>query len=162
MGKQVQNAWISPTGKRVLFEARGEIFSVPAEHGVIRNLTQTSGAAERSPAWSPDGRKVAYWSDRSGEYELVVRNVDGSDRERILTSLGSGFRYQPYWSPDSQKIVFIDEDILLLLLDVETAEVGEIDRGDWAFASDTGFPFTRHKSRKHGWILSIRSTSAER
>ena len=131
VGKQVQNAWISPTGKRVLFEARGEVFSVPAEHGVIRNLTQTPGVAERSPAWSPDGRKVAYWSDRSGEYELMVRNVDGSDEEKTLTSLGSGFRYQPYWSPDSKKIAFIDEAVILRLLDVETTEVKEIDRGEW-------------------------------
>ena len=140
VGKQVQNAWISPTGKRVLFEARGEIFSVPAEHGVIRNLTQTPGVAERSPAWSPDGRKVAYWSDRSGEYELVVRNLDSSDEEKILTSLGSGFRYQPYWSPDSEKIAFIDEDVILRLLDVETAEVREIDRGEWySHGSLSGF-----------------------
>lgn len=131
VGKQVQNAWISPTGKRVLFEARGEIFSVPAEHGVIRNLTQTPGMAERFPAWSPDGEHVAYWSDRSGEYELVVRNVGGSGKERILTSLGSGFRYQPYWSPDSRKIAFIDQDVILRLLDVETAAVKEIDRGEW-------------------------------
>ena len=131
MEKQVESAWISPTSKRVLFEARGEIFSVPAQHGVIRHLTQTPGMAERFPAWSPDGKRVAYWSDRSGEYELVVRNEGGSGEERILTSLGSGFRYQPFWSPDSKEIAFIDQAVILRLLDIETAEVREIDRGEW-------------------------------
>ena len=96
--------------------------------------------AERFPAWSPDGKKVAYWSDRSGEYELVVRNADGSGEERILTSLGRGFRYQPYWSPDSKKIVFIDQDVILRLLDVKTAEVRKIDRGEWvSHGSLSGF-----------------------
>ena len=132
VGSQVVNTSISPTGKRVLFEARGEIFSVPSEHGVVRNLTATPGVAERFPAWSPDGRNVVYWSDRSGEYELVVRSAGGSSAERTLTSLGSGFRYQPFWSPDSRKIAFIDEDSVLRLLDVETADVKEIDRAEWA------------------------------
>src|SRR6185295_15487534 len=66
----IQSSTISPTGKRALFEARGEIFSAPAEHGVVRNLTHSSGMAERFPAWSPDGKWIAYFSDRTGEYEL--------------------------------------------------------------------------------------------
>ncbi len=131
VGTQIQGAWISPTGKRAAFEARGEIFSVPAEHGVILNLTRSSGVAERSPAWSPDGQRIACWGDRSGEYELVVHKADGSGGERVLTSLGPGFRYQPYWSPDSQKIAFIDQKVVLHLLDVESGRVETIDRGEW-------------------------------
>ena len=74
----IQDATISPTGKRALFEARGDIFSAPAEHGVVRNLTRTSGVAERYPAWSPDGKWIAYFSDRTGEYELTVRSAETS------------------------------------------------------------------------------------
>src|SRR5256885_5055826 len=79
---------ISPSGKRAVFEARGEIFTVPAEHGVVRNLTRSSGVAERFPAWSPDGKFIAYFSDRSGEYQLCLRPADGSGEEEVLTKPG--------------------------------------------------------------------------
>ena len=90
----IQWSTISPTGKRALFYARGDVFSAPAEHGVVRNLTRSSGVAERYPAWSPDGKTIAYWSDRSGEYELTVRDAErnpegeGENTERTLTKLG--------------------------------------------------------------------------
>src|SRR3974390_720694 len=103
----IQDSSVSPTGKRALFQARGDIFPAPAEHGVVRNLTRTSGVAERYPAWSPDGKWIAYFSDRTGEYELTVRPADGSGAEKVLTKLGAGFRYRPFWSPDSKKIAFI-------------------------------------------------------
>jgi tricorn protease len=104
----IQSWQVSPDGNRALFEARGDVFTVPAEHGYILNLTQTPGIAERYPAWSPDGRCVAYWSDRSGEYELYVRPGDGSGGEEKLTGLGAGFRYNLFWSPDSKMLAFID------------------------------------------------------
>ena len=104
----IQFASVSPTGRRAAFQARGDVFTVPAEHGVVRNLTRTPGVAERSPMWSPDGRHVAYWSDRTGEYELTIQASDGSGEERTLTSLGAGFRYTPYWSPDSKRVAFMD------------------------------------------------------
>ncbi|MEA3209806.1 MAG: tricorn protease [Chthoniobacter sp.] len=132
----IQNGAISPTGKRALFEARGELFSVPAEHGVIRNLTETSGAAERSPAWSPDGKWVAYFSDRTGEYELTLRPADGKGEERTLTQLGPGFRYQPWWSPDSKKIVFIDQAMRIWLHDLDAKRTREIDRQFWHYEKD--------------------------
>ncbi len=98
---------ISPSRARALFEARGEIFTVPAENGIVRNLTRSSGAAERYPAWSPDGKSIAYWSDRSDEYELMLRPAAGGE-ETQLTQLGPGYRYRAWFSPASDKIAFID------------------------------------------------------
>ena len=129
--KRITGGDISPSGKRAVLAARGEIFSLPAEHGVVRNLTRTSGIAERSPAWSPDGKTLAYFSDRSGEYELTVRPADGSGGETTLTSMGPGFRYEPMWSPDSKKLVFIDSEQVIRLLDVGTKTLTEIDSGLW-------------------------------
>jgi tricorn protease len=124
---------VSPAGKRVLFEARGELFSVPVEHGVTWNLTNSSGVAERTPSWSPDGKWIAYFSDRSGEYELCLRSGDGSGEERVLSSFGPGFRYLPQWSPDSKKIVFVDQAMQILVFDVETKREKKIDKGSSMF-----------------------------
>ena len=120
----IQSATISPSGKRALFAARGEIFSAPAEHGVVRNLTRTSGVDERFPAWSPDGKWIACFSDRTGEYELTVRSAEPSTgtnqvSEQTLTKLGPGFRYRPQWSPDSKRIAFIDKAMRINLFDFE-------------------------------------------
>ena len=107
--KLVQHVSISPDGNRVLVEARGDIFSVPAENGYVKDLTRTSGVAERYPAWSPDGKKMAYWSDASGEYELYVAELGKENDAKKLTSYGAGFRYNLFWSPDSKKLAFIDK-----------------------------------------------------
>ena len=131
VGEQIVGGDISPSGKRAVLEARGEVFTLPAEHGVVRNLTRTSGFAERHPAWSPDGKHIAYFSDRSGEYELTIRAADGSGDEATQTHLGPGYRYSPMWSPDSGKIVFIDNMQVIQLFDVATKKVTEIDRGLW-------------------------------
>jgi len=127
------NGSAGPTGKRALFEARGDIFSVPAEHGIIRNLTATSGTAERFPAWSPDGKWIAYFSDASGEYELTLRPADGTGDVRKVTKLGPGFRYEPQWSPDSKKIVFIDSAMKIHLVEVEGGKVDVIDQQLWHY-----------------------------
>ncbi|MCE9611002.1 MAG: PDZ domain-containing protein [Chthoniobacter sp.] len=124
----VRNGAISPTGKRALFEARGEIFSVPAEQGIVRNLTASSGVAERYPAWSPDGKWIAYFSDRTGEYELTLLPADGKGAEQVQTQLGAGWRYQPQWSPDAKKIVFIDSAMRVHLHDVATKITEVIDQ----------------------------------
>jgi tricorn protease len=129
----VRSPQVSPNGKRAILEARGELFSVPAEHGVVRNLSRSSGVAERYPTWSPDGKQVAYFSDRPGEYELTVRAADGSGAETVLTKLGPGFRYTPAWSPDSRKIAFIDQAMRVHLHDLDSKETREIDRQLWHY-----------------------------
>jgi len=129
----VANAQISPTGQRALIAARGDVFSLPAQHGPVLNLTQSSGVAERFPAWSPDGKQVAYWSDRSGEYELYVRPADGSGEETKLTSYGPGFRYQPYWSPDSRKVAFIDQSMRIWIYNLASGETTRVDKASWRY-----------------------------
>ncbi len=127
----IQNASLSPSGQRTVFEARGELFTVPAEHGPILNLTRSSGVAERYAAWSPDGQDVAFWSDRSGEYELTLRSSQGLGTEERLTSLGAGYRFRPYWSPDSRKLAFIDERSVLRVYDRDTRRTVVVDEGLW-------------------------------
>ena len=128
---RIEGGDISPSGKRAVLEARGEIFTLPAEHGVVRNLTQSSGVAERHPSWSPDGKLIAYFSDRSGEYELTVRPSDGTGGETTLTSLGAGYRYEAQWSPDSKKVVFIDNLKVIRLYDFDTGSLTEVDEALW-------------------------------
>jgi len=127
--RNIQSIALSPDGNRVLIQARGNIFSVPAENGFVKDLTHTSGAAERYPAWSPDGRSIAYWSDKSGEYELYIMQPDVEGSERKLTSYGAGFRYNPYWSPDSKKIAFIDKAMKIQVVDVGSGQTTQVDKG---------------------------------
>lgn len=131
VGGRTSWARISPTGKRAVFAARGDVFTVPAKHGPIRNLTRSSGIGERYPEWSPDGKWIAYQSDRSGEYEIEMRPADGSGSPRTLTRLGAGFRFAPQWSPDSKKIAFVDETFLVRVLDVETKKLTEAGKLRW-------------------------------
>jgi tricorn protease len=124
----IREAAPSPTGKRAVFGARGDVFTVPAEHGPVMNLTRSSGSAERYPRWSPDGKTLAYWSDRSGEYELVLRPADGTGTEKVVTTLGPGYRYPVQWSPDSARLAFIDQTETVRLLDVASGKLTEIDQ----------------------------------
>ncbi len=133
VSKAASSPDISPSGKRVVFSARGDLFTVPAEHGVVRNLTRSSGVAERYPVWSPDGKTIAYFTDRSGEYELALRPADGSGKEQTLTQLGPGFRYRPAWSPDSKKLVFIDQKMAVQLHDLDKKQTRQIARQLWMY-----------------------------
>ena len=133
VSKLIRNVDISPNGKRAVFQARGDIFTVPAEHGVIHDLTQSSGAAERSPAWSPDGKHIAYWSDASGEYQLTIRNEDGSAEPQPLTHFKSGFRYHLYWSPDSKKLAFIDNKMEIQIYNMDNGQLTTVDQGMWMY-----------------------------
>jgi tricorn protease len=113
----VRVAGVSPTGKRAVFEARGEVFTVPAEKGDVRNLTRTPGAAERAPAWSPDGTRLSWFSDESGEYQLVIADQMGEDR-KVIPLDDPTFFYTPVWSPDSKHLAFGDADRTLWVVDV--------------------------------------------
>ncbi|HYL64510.1 MAG TPA: PDZ domain-containing protein [Candidatus Methylomirabilis sp.] len=117
---KIQNAAISPTGMRAVFEARGEILTVPAEKGDVRNLTRTTTVAERDPAWSPDGKSVAFFSDESGEYALHVVDQSGLGTVKKI-NLGNppSFFYHPLWSPDSKKIAYTDKRLNMWYVDVE-------------------------------------------
>jgi len=122
----VRSASPSPSGARVAFEYRGEIVTVPAEKGDPRNITQTPGANERSPIWSPDGKSIAYFSDASGEYQLHVRPQDGKGPARAYALTGSGFYDSPMWSPDGQKIVYSDNSRTIHWIDLKTGAVRKI------------------------------------
>ena len=149
---------LSPSAKRAVFCARGELFTVPAEKGDARNLTQSPGARERDPAWSPDGKWIAYLSDRSGEYEVHVVGSDGRTPERQVTKGCDTFRFDVRWSPDSKKLAFADKTRTLWWCDVATgrltkvdkSEHGEIHEFDWsgdsrwiAYASAAANNFSR-------------------
>ncbi len=160
---------IAPQAKRVVVEARGEIFTVPVEDGVTRNLTRTSGVAERYPSWSPDGKWIAYWSDRSGEYELTLRRSDGKtfdgadeNGERQLTSMGAGWKYAASWSPDSEKLcfamqggelyVYLMEGKELLLVDTNPT-YGQLSM-DWSPDSNW-LAWSREHSQSHNSALQL-------
>jgi tricorn protease len=122
----VRGGSVSPTGARAALDFRGEIVTVPAEKGDPRNLTRTPAVHEHSPAWSPDGKSVAYFSDASGEYELHVAPQDGKDAVKKYKLGGSGFYGSPTWSPDSRKVAFADNALTLYWIDLATGAVKRI------------------------------------
>ncbi|HSE31378.1 MAG TPA: PDZ domain-containing protein [Pyrinomonadaceae bacterium] len=142
--RYVRRASFSPTGARAAFEFRGEIVTFPAEKGDPRNLTNSVGAHDRSPAWSPDGKSVAYFSDESGEYELHIRSQDGKGDVRKIKLTGAGFYEDPVWSPDSQKISFVDNSWTLYWLDLKTGVAKKI-------GSEYLYGPTRAKTIHHVW-----------
>lgn len=125
----IQQGALSPTGKRALFETRGEILSVPADKGDTRNLTGTPGAADRDPAGSPDGKWVAWFSDESGEYALHLRAPDGlGPVRRIALGQPPSFFYAPRWSPDSRRLAFTDKRLNLWMVDLENPVPVKVDQ----------------------------------
>ena len=119
---------IAPDGKRAVFAARGEVFTVPAKDGSIRNLTHSPGVREQKVAWSPDGKWIAYVSDRTGEDEIYITAQDGLAAEEQITSGHKGFMFQPAWSPDSSKIAWADKDLKLWYVDLKEKKPVEVDR----------------------------------
>lgn len=143
----------SATGKRAAFEARGDLWTVPAENGTPRNLTRTAGAAERQASWSPDGRWIAYFSDQTGEYELFVVQADGKEPARQLTKGNTTFFLNPQWSPDSKQILFSDKNATFYLVSAEGGEVKTIDKDPLGFVRPASW------SHDSGWIAFSRSES---
>ncbi|NJN64066.1 MAG: peptidase S41 [Acidobacteria bacterium] len=123
---------ISPEGKRVAVEARGDIWTLPAENGSPRNLTRTSATAERFPSWSHDGKHLAYFSDATGEYELYVRQSDGKGEVRQVTKDGAVFRFAPTWSPDDKRIAFGDKTGAIFVHDLDAKTTTRVDANPFA------------------------------
>ena len=126
--KNVQHVAISPDGSRVLLEARGDIFSMPAENGFVKNITRTTNANERYPAWSPNGNTIAYWSDQSGENELWLAQTVKDDAPKKVTNYAGGFRYNLFWSPNSKKLIFIDQAMKIKVVDAANGSTTEFDQ----------------------------------
>ena len=124
----VRNSALAPNGQRAVFEARGEILTLPREHGDVRNLTRSAGAHDRDPAWSHDGERIAWFSDASGEYRLVVQDHRGLEPPREFELNGGGFYRSPAWSPDDAHILFVDKTNRIAYLTLETGAVTQVAR----------------------------------
>ncbi len=156
VAKLITDMALSPAGKRVAFAARGEIFTVPAEKGDIRNLTNSPGAADRAPAWSPDGRLLSWFSDESGEYQLVIADQFGGNR-RSVPLPDPTFYYTPRWSPDSKHLAYGDADRVLWVVDAASGKPTRIDDEGFAHPERLIAPVWSPDSR---WIAySKRLTS---
>ncbi|MBL4655480.1 MAG: PD40 domain-containing protein [Bacteroidia bacterium] len=126
-GKYIRSAGISPSGARVLFDYRGDIITVPAEKGDPRNLTLSTGTHEKYPAWSSDGKSIAYFSDASGEYKLHIKSQDGKGDAKSFQLSGNGFYAHINWSPNSKKLCYVDNGRNLYILDIKSGSIKKID-----------------------------------
>lgn len=147
------NASLSPTGQRALFEYRGEVFTVPKEKGDWRNITRNSAAADRSPVWSPDGKKIAWFSDASGEYQLMIGDQEGLEKPKVISIDKPTFFYKPAWSPDSKYLAFTDTDYVLWFTDVNSGITKKIDNDRYAHPNRTLNPVWSPDSK---WIAYAR------
>jgi tricorn protease len=148
----LRDARLSPSGTRALFEHRGDLFTVPVEHGSWRNITRSPGVADRHAVWSPDGERIAWFSDEGGEYELVVADQHGGDARRIEIPDPS-FYFAPTWSPDGSRLAFTDTDYRLLVVDLDSGELTHVDTDRYAHPERSMLPVWSPDSR---WIAYAR------
>ncbi|MBN2092054.1 PD40 domain-containing protein [candidate division KSB1 bacterium] len=152
VSKDIENMTAAPEGKRIIFEARGELFNVPVLEGYVLNMTRSSDAFDQQPAWSPDGKNIAYWSDRSGEYEIYLQASDGSSEPQKLTNRNKGFGYTLFWSPNSKKLAYIDETNNISILDVESKKVTVAGNTRWNVGHNGRFGYTIAWAPDSKWI----------
>ena len=164
VSSNISSFTVSPSGKRAAFDARGEIFTVPAEHGVIRNLTRSDGLREMNVEWSPDGKYISYLAEDGGEYEIFIRPQDGSGESRQLTKNSDSWIIHAIWSLDSKKMAFSDKMNRLWILDVESGKKKEVDSSkygsinNYSFAPDNNWIcYTKndHNRMTSIWVYSI-------
>ncbi|MEQ9440037.1 MAG: PDZ domain-containing protein [Cyclobacteriaceae bacterium] len=130
VSKSIRSVSLSPTGKRAIMEARGEIFTVPVENGTVRNITQSSEAADRAPVWSPQGKQVAWFSDiEEHEYALMIASQKGLLNPKRIPIGESKMAWEPVWSPDGKLIAFVDDDVRVRVLDIEKETIQTVDTG---------------------------------
>ena len=168
VSSEIEHAGISPTGVRAVFEAHGEILTVPAKHGPTRDLTNTPGVMERWPAWAPDGQSIAYFSDESGLYALHVASQNGDAPVRkFALAPEAAYYFSPKWSPDSKKLAFYDNRLNLWMLDTSTSKltaVGDkntfsnIER-EYAWSPDSKWLAYTHEEDNHLHVLSLFNTA---
>ena len=147
------NASLSPTGQRAMFEYRGDIFTVPKENGDGRNITNTSGVADRSPTWSPDGKKIAWFSDASGEYQLMIADQMGMEKPQVISFAKPTFFFKPTWSPDGKYISFSDTDYNIWIVDVKSGTSKKVDTDRMAHPNRTMNPSFSTDSK---WIAYVK------
>jgi tricorn protease len=150
----IRDAALSPTGVRVAFEARGEILTVPVDKGDWRNLSQSVGAHDRSPVWSPDGSQIAWLSDASGEYQLMLGDPKGLAKPRVLALPNRGFFSAPVWSPDGKQLLLSDNHLNLWRVDLSNGNAVKIDTDTY---DDPGRRFDAAWSRDSRWVAYSKS-----
>ena len=127
----IQGFDVSPSGKRAVINARGEIFTVPLKNGPTRNLTNDCGARDKDAVWSPDGKTIAYFSDKTGEYEIWLADASGKGEPQRLTTHKDGYRHTLKFSPDGKKLAYTDHALTLYYIDVATKKITKVDKAEY-------------------------------
>lgn len=154
----LRNASLSPGGKRILFEARGEIITVPREKGDARNLTNSPGSREHDPIWSPDGKNIAWFSDQSGEYSLIIAPQNGLSKPREIKIPSPTFYYSPVWSPDSKFIAYTDHLQQLWMIDIASGKTTLVDKDTYLHPERTINPVWSPDSK---WIAYAKRLASQ-
>ena len=155
--RQLRDARLSPTGKRAIFEARGDLFTAPLDKGSWRNITRSSKVADRHAVWSPDGQQIAWFNDEGGEYALVIGDQNGQQTRRIKIP-NPTFYFVPTWSPDGKHLAFTDTDYRVLVLNIESGDVKHVDTDRYAHPQRSMNPVWSPDSR---WLAYAKRTDTQ-